>query len=63
MSIKNDNLRRGDRVAEGARLESVCAVWNSTKGSNPFLSATKKYCISKIIFNTLQNKDFVINQK
>ncbi len=30
---------RGDRVVEGARLESVCAVWNSTGGSNPFLSA------------------------
>ena len=31
-------MRRGDRAAEGARLESVC--WgNSTEGSNPSLSA------------------------
>ena len=30
---------RGDRVAEGARLESVCAVFR-TEGSNPFLSAS-----------------------
>jgi hypothetical protein len=31
-------LWRGDRAAEGARLESVC--WgNSTEGSNPSLSA------------------------
>ena len=26
-------------LAEGARLEIVCGVNNSTKGSNPFLSA------------------------
>ena len=31
--------RRDVRVVEGARLESVCRR-NSTKGSNPFLSAT-----------------------
>ncbi len=30
--------RRGVRVAEGARLESVCGG-NSTAGSNPALSA------------------------
>ena len=33
--------RRGVRVVEGARLESVCAG-NRTEGSNPFLSANKK---------------------
>ena len=31
--------RRDDRVAEGARLESVCAG-NRTVGSNPTLSAS-----------------------
>ena len=31
-------VRRGVRVAEGARLESVCRG-NSTEGSNPSLSA------------------------
>ncbi len=34
------NMRRGVRVAEGARLESVC-VGNGTEGSNPSLSATR----------------------
>ncbi len=33
--------RRGVRVVEGARLESVCAG-NRTEGSNPFLSANIK---------------------
>ena len=32
------SIRRGDRVAEGARLEIVCRG-NSTVGSNPTLSA------------------------
>ena len=31
-------MRRDDRVAEGARLESVC-TGNRTEGSNPSLSA------------------------
>jgi hypothetical protein len=36
--FEGNNLWRGDRAAEGARLESVC--WgNSTEGSNPSLSA------------------------
>jgi hypothetical protein len=34
-------MRRGVRVAEGARLESVCGG-NSTAGSNPALSASFK---------------------
>ena len=34
-------LRRGDRAAEGARLESVC-ILTGTGGSNPPLSANKK---------------------
>ena len=34
----NHTARRGVRVAEGARLESVCAG-NRTEGSNPSLSA------------------------
>ena len=32
------NIRRGGRVVEGARLESVYTS-NRIKGSNPFLSA------------------------
>ena len=32
-------LWRGDRVVEGARLESVCMVKCCTEGSNPSLSA------------------------
>ena len=35
--IELDFIRRGVRVAEGARLESVCAG-NGTVGSNPTLS-------------------------
>ena len=42
---------RGDRVVEGARLESVCAVWNSTGGSNPFLSAD--YSLIYLSFNII----------
>src|SRR4051794_22969703 len=34
------SIRRGDRAAEGAALEMLCGG-NSTKGSNPFLSAAK----------------------
>ena len=34
--------RRGGRVVEGARLESVYAV-KGIKGSNPFLSAIKNF--------------------
>ena len=32
--------RRGDREAEGARLEIVCGVYSFTEGSNPSLSAS-----------------------
>ena len=35
---------RGDRVAEGARLEIVCRG-NSTVGSNPTLSAMLDQCV------------------
>ncbi len=31
---------RGDREAEGARLEIVCSVYSGTVGSNPTLSAS-----------------------
>jgi hypothetical protein len=34
------DLRRGGRVVEGARLESVCR-FTPTEGSNPSLSATR----------------------
>ena len=34
------DLRRGGRVAEGARLESVYRVYSSIEGSNPSPSAT-----------------------
>ncbi len=34
-----DDPRRGDRVVEGARLESVCAGKTGAVGSNPTLSA------------------------
>ena len=37
----NSRVWRGGRVAEGARLESVCAS-NGTAGSNPVLSAREK---------------------
>ena len=37
-------VRRGDRVAEGARLEIVCRG-NSTVGSNPTLSARGSLCL------------------
>jgi hypothetical protein len=37
----DEPVRRGVRVAEGARLESVC-TGNRTAGSNPALSANKK---------------------
>ena len=40
MVCKNLTIRRGVRVVEGARLESVCAS-NGTAGSNPVLSAKK----------------------
>ena len=36
----NLKKRRGDREAEGARLEIVCRVCSSTEGSNPSLSAS-----------------------
>jgi hypothetical protein len=36
--VRAASSRRGGRVAEGARLESVC-TGNRTEGSNPSLSA------------------------
>ena len=44
-------LRRGGRVVEGARLESVYRG-NSIMGSNPILSANKLSCFlfRKIMF-------------
>ena len=38
---KQDGLRRGGRVVEGARLESVY-TGNRIEGSNPSLSATNE---------------------
>ena len=38
VAARVQDLRRDDRVAEGARLESVC-TGNRTEGSNPSLSA------------------------
>ena len=32
-------------LAEGARLEIVCAAKSGTEGSNPSLSAIKKKCL------------------
>ena len=40
-SRRSELPRRDDRVAEGARLESVC-TGNRTVGSNPTLSAKTK---------------------
>ena len=37
-------------LAEGARLEIVCAVKSGTEGSNPSLSATIKKCLKCLKF-------------
>ena len=45
----NSAVRRGDRVAEGAALEMLCAG-NCTAGSNPALSATASRRNSSCVF-------------
>ena len=51
-------IRRGGRVVEGARLESVYTS-NRIKGSNPFLSAIlKKLNINTLRHHLLKNIDY-----
>lgn len=46
---EGENNRRGGRVAEGARLESVY-TGDRIGGSNPFLSAERKLILISVLF-------------
>ena len=49
-------IRRGVRVVEGARLESVCRG-NSTEGSNPSLSANPTFQSKSLMFQRISTKN------
>ena len=61
-------LRRGGRVAEGARLESVYRVYSSIEGSNPSPSAKRhsaqiQMCVGRSKKIKFQLDDFDVGIK